>query len=260
MITKKEDLIGTYIKNDNGELRELYVAICEKFLVDGTPKDLMMSNDKWLGPNIDCKVIGVYEGGMLISNNCSSDWKELTISDLKPIPAETPEEKEVLDDIEQLEWETFDSKDLTRTETSSIGFMSGSISNIKTGEDAEKALKDAVELKVGKGLDITTQGQPEFEQVEWKNGDELLWKNGNEEFLECNTGRYIGYDEIENKHIFIRTDVNSYRVAYSYQDGISKPESPEAKKEREELEAAYDLYCHAIDLDTPFDKFCDFIS
>lgn len=59
-------------------------------------------------------------------------------------------------------------------------------------------------------------------------------------------------------------------VTYSYDDGVSIGcawnnrswvniiETPQQREERERLEAAYDLYCHAIDLDTPFDNFCNF--
>lgn len=86
MITCKGDLIGTYIKNDNGELRDLYISLCESLFVDGTPKDLMMSNEEWLGLNRECKFIGVYEGGMWIAHQYRSKEKEITISDLKPIP------------------------------------------------------------------------------------------------------------------------------------------------------------------------------
>lgn len=74
------------------------------------------------------------------------------------------------------------------------------------------------------------------DEVEWKNGDSLLWKNGNGEFLECNAGRYIGYDSVENKHIFVRTDVDTYYIMYAKHSAISKPESQEQKAERERLE------------------------
>lgn len=78
---------------------------------------------------------------------------------------------------------------------------------------------------------------------EWKNGDSLLWENGNGEFLECNTGRYIGYDYEDDLHIFVMTKGAAYRVGYAYRDGIKKPETPEEREDRERLEAAYDLYC-----------------
>ena len=104
MINKKEDLVDTYIVNDNGELRDLYIAICEELDVPGTPKDLFMGKHEWLGLNAECRFIGVYSGGMWISHRCNVEEKELTISDLKPIPTETQEEKEALDAIEQVEW------------------------------------------------------------------------------------------------------------------------------------------------------------
>ncbi|CAH9015947.1 putative coil containing protein [Vibrio phage 242E40-1] len=84
MITCKEDLIGTFIRNDNGELRDLYISLCESLLIAGTPKDLMMSNDNWLGLNRECKFIGVYEGGMWIAHQYRSNEKQLNLEDLKP--------------------------------------------------------------------------------------------------------------------------------------------------------------------------------
>ena len=84
MITCKEDLIGTFIENDNGELRDLYTSICEKMSIDGTPKDLSMNNNDWLGLNRECKFIGVYEGGMWIAHQYRGKEKKLTLEDLKP--------------------------------------------------------------------------------------------------------------------------------------------------------------------------------
>ncbi|KDC46012.1 hypothetical protein, partial [Pseudoalteromonas fuliginea] len=37
-----------------------------------------------------------------------------------------------------------------------------------------------------------------------------------------------------------------------------KPETPQQREDRERLEAAYDLYCHALDKKTTFDSFCNF--
>ncbi|AUR87365.1 hypothetical protein NVP1100O_24 [Vibrio phage 1.100.O._10N.261.45.C3] len=37
-----------------------------------------------------------------------------------------------------------------------------------------------------------------------------------------------------------------------------KPETPQQREDRERLEAAYDLYCYAIDKETLFDSFCNF--
>ena len=198
MITKKEDLIGTYIKNDNGELRELYIAACEALLVDGTPRDLMMSNDEWLGPNIDCKVIGVYEGGMFISNSYCSDGKELTISDLKPIPTETPEEKEALDAIEQVEW---------------------------NGEGLPPV-----------GVECEVRFRTDGEWTDWFSNGKLK----------------AGYDsKLWFSHDFGDCVYPAHDVEFR------KAETPEAKQEREELEAAYDLYIDLAYVNgaTSFDAF-----
>ena len=84
MITCKEDLIGTFIENDNGELRDFYISLCESFLIDGTPRDLGVGNEEWLGLNRECKFIGVYEGGMWIAHKYRSKEKQLTLECLKP--------------------------------------------------------------------------------------------------------------------------------------------------------------------------------
>lgn len=86
--------------------------------------------------------------------------------------------------------------------------------------------------------------------VEWKNGDSLLWKNGNGEFLECNTGRYIGYDSVENKHIFVRTDVDTYYIMHAKHSAISKPESQEQKAERERLDEINEIASFITSLPT----------
>ncbi|WAX23061.1 hypothetical protein pA_gene0020 [Vibrio phage 13VT501A] len=63
------------------------------------------------------------------------------------------------------------------------------------------------------------------QEVEWKNGDELVWMNGNREFLSENTGRYICFDDVSGYHIFVRTNVEKYKVSYSLSDGIQKPKT-----------------------------------
>ena len=83
MITKKEDLLKTYIANDNGKLRDLYLELCESFEVQGTPKDLGCSDASgW-----KCNFIGVYHGGIWIADEIDTESKEakqLTIEDLIP--------------------------------------------------------------------------------------------------------------------------------------------------------------------------------
>ena len=244
MIDKKEDLTGTYIKNDNGELRELYIAVCEKFLVDGTPKDLMMSNDEWLGPNMDCKVIGVYEGGMFISSTYCSDGKELTISDLKPIPTETPEEKEALDAIGCLEpkhgeWWMCDRNGVNTVFLNDEGEWRGdandsySYCNVKPLYRMEKASE-------------------EVEQVEW-NGEglppvgvecEFRFKTNidapeDDDFTSWFYGSVDYYGAVK---VLITSSHEAEGCFWTELVEFRKPETPEAKKEREELEAAYDLY------------------
>lgn len=95
-------------------------------------------------------------------------------------------------------------------------------------------------------IDTTPQQAESLSKNEWKNGDTLLWKNGNGEFLECNTGRYIGYDYEDDFHVFVMTDDGAaYRVGYAHSDGITRPETPAEREERERLESARELYLFA---------------
>ena len=83
MITCKEDLMNTWIENDNGELAELYVGLCTKF-----------GFGKFRSFEADLDIIGLYS-----CNDGNTDpWKlidmeageqrecmrELTLEDLKP--------------------------------------------------------------------------------------------------------------------------------------------------------------------------------
>ena len=261
MIDKKEDLTGTYIKNDNGELRELYIAVCEKFLVDGTPKDLMMSNDEWLGPNMDCKVIGVYEGGMFISNTYCSDGKELTISDLKPIPTETPEEKEALDAIGCLEpkhgeWWMCDRNGVNTVFLNDEGEWRGdandsySYCNVKPLYRMEKASE-------------------EVEQVEW-NGEGLPPVGVECEYFHKPRQLWVKFIPllITNKDTSPNNIPAIYGEWYHPNDCMwepdlidlfdepqfRKPETEEQRKEREELEAAYDLSILEVENPVSYDE------
>ncbi len=116
-------------------------------------------------------------------------------------------------------------------------YRDGIVQFVQTETPQEREALDMIDT-TSKQVESLAKG----DAVEWKNGDSLLWKNGNGEFLECNTGRYIGYDSVENKHIFVRTDVDTYYIMYAKHSAISKPESQEQKAERERLEAAYNLY------------------
>ena len=76
MITKKEDLINTYIVNDHGELRDLYISALGRFGVDTCESDehfLIYEPDDY--PHMDTASFGW--------NNYNNS-RRLTISDLKP--------------------------------------------------------------------------------------------------------------------------------------------------------------------------------
>ena len=91
-------------------------------------------------------------------------------------------------------------------------------------------------------------------EQEWKNGDECEYKDEDDEW--STGGRYVCYDDFASHHVFYATNMTLYHAA---SDQLRKPETQEQKAERERLEAAYDLYCHAqqnktLELDS-FDVF-----
>ncbi len=117
-------------------------------------------------------------------HKCTNEHKG---SDVKPIPSiqtETPEEKEALDAIEQVEWN-------------------------------------------GEGLPpVGAECEFEYPSGRWNKG----YYHG-----ETSSGAIkMHILEYEGGDIETLGGLTKFR----------KPETPEAKKEREELEAAYDLYCH----------------
>ncbi|AUR98908.1 hypothetical protein NVP1256O_69 [Vibrio phage 1.256.O._10N.286.45.F8] len=72
-------------------------------------------------------------------------------------------------------------------------------------------------------------------EVEWKNGDECIF-DGNEYTFGCvnpicDQGSVVIFDEVGDYHGCCI-------------DELSKPETPQQRKDRERLEAAYDLYVH----------------
>lgn len=143
--------------------------------------------------------------------------------------------------ISEAECENYGSTEMSLCWIPKFGFAttlaSKFVDYIPTESKEEREALDMIDT-ASKQVESLAKG----DVVDWKNGDSLLWKNGNGEFLECNTGRYIGYDSVENKHIFVRTDVDTYYIMYAKRSAISKPESQEQKAERGLLEAAYDLY------------------
>lgn len=90
MITCKEDLMNTYIENDFGELREVYLSVCSKFGLhlyhDGEQSfDVNFYDGKY----IRCDKYSLEDSENVlqsIDDNCLGKYneKQLTLSDLKP--------------------------------------------------------------------------------------------------------------------------------------------------------------------------------
>jgi len=108
---------------------------------------------------------------------------------------------------------------------------------------AGKSTKDKIISYINNKLISQTK------EVEWVNGDKCIFSG--EEYTfgcvspVCDQGYVVIFDEVGDYH-------------GCYIGELSKPETKEDREKREELEAAYDLYCYAIDLENPFDKFRNF--
>ena len=86
MITCKEDLINTYIENDQGELRDLYLAKCEDFGLYINPSCYLTGSAIIFSKKCE-KPFGNTDHSSpdlqyLIDNY--GDMKQITLSDLKP--------------------------------------------------------------------------------------------------------------------------------------------------------------------------------
>lgn len=106
------------------------------------------------------------------------------------------------------------------------------------GRDNKRYILRAQALEQA-GFDTTPQqvGSLAGGDSEWKNGDILQfiddegeWKSG---------GRYIAFDAHVSRHVIMTWD----GLFHAGNDDIRKPETPQQRQEREELEAAYELYC-----------------
>lgn len=101
---------------------------------------------------------------------------------------------------------------------------------------------------------------PQTKEVEWVNGlppvgvecefqyPKGRWNKGYYHGLTASKGLKMHILEYEGGRMETLGDLVTFR----------KPETEAERKEREELEAAYDLYCYAIDKETLFDSFCNF--
>ncbi|AUS01505.1 hypothetical protein NVP1286O_14 [Vibrio phage 1.286.O._10N.286.55.C4] len=82
MITCKEDLMNTYIRNDNGELLELYIASCLEFGFHLSPafngSKLLDDEFMFIATGIDGDSVWA------VNNRYDAMTSQLTISDLKP--------------------------------------------------------------------------------------------------------------------------------------------------------------------------------
>ena len=85
MITCKEDLINTYIKNDHGELRELYLSACNKFGLHSYVGDNSDFNSEFYVESfILCNEFSLPDSEGVLQDSNFSSGKEITILDLKP--------------------------------------------------------------------------------------------------------------------------------------------------------------------------------
>ena len=82
MIACKEDLMNTYIRNDNGELLELYIASCLKFGFHLSPafngSELLDDEFMFIATGIDGDSVWA------VNNRYDAMTSQITISDLKP--------------------------------------------------------------------------------------------------------------------------------------------------------------------------------
>lgn len=103
MITCKEDLMNTYIRNDNGELLELYIASCLEFGFHLSPafNDSKLLDDEFMfiATGIDGDSVWA------VNNRYDAMTSQLTISDLKvkqpkPSPTKFVKVEESIFDLE----------------------------------------------------------------------------------------------------------------------------------------------------------------
>ncbi|QZI90965.1 hypothetical protein MYOV024v1_p0040 [Vibrio phage PS34B.2] len=101
MITCKEDLFDTYIKNDFGKLRDLYVSACNEFGIE-----------KFIDCKLDLDVIAVFSCNSGVSDPWElidinredeiSEMTELTLKDLaKPTPTKFVKVEESIFDLKE---------------------------------------------------------------------------------------------------------------------------------------------------------------
>ena len=210
------------IKTDN--LGNFFVSVGHTTC---NPADYCMTNNKFLveGNKIvagdivldESKVVTVKNGEDIHTYNSIVSGEDATfilkakaLEEIKTTPTETLEEKEVLDAI-------------------------------------ETKAAEGLELIGGKvGLDIHEDFRGEVEQAEW-NGEGLPPVG-----VECECFDFDANLWVSAVALNAKTESGEVAVASINESGkfaklfwgckFRKPESPEAKKEREELEAAYDLY------------------
>ena len=189
MITCKEDLIGTYIKNDNGELLKLYI---EKCLSLGFRLSPAFSGGRVLDETLTHVAVGIDRDCVwAVRGNYNAMEKQLTLEDLKP-------------QTKEVEW----------------------VNGLPpVGVECEAVF-----------IEHEHKGYGEFL---------ILGYHSNYVWME-----YIGELGNKSKHYTANIDMVKFR----------KPETEAERKEREELEAAYDLLCvgnRALSVTAPctFDEF-----
>jgi hypothetical protein len=149
--------------------------------------------------------------------------------------------------------------------------------NIQGGIRVVNSNKDWIDVLNGKSamdnkrfiLRAVALEEKPSEKVEW-DGDglppvgvecEYAFIGGDySEWFECKV-LYAG-----RQCVFIRTKDQNLIKSFGCEElsveikttKFRKPETKQQREDRERLEAAYDLYCYAIDKETTFDSFCNF--
>lgn len=202
MITCKEDLINTYIENDHGELRDLYIEKMKEHGIrscgDSDFKYLHEGKKKYIACMTEFNKNGQCEWSCYASD--VDDLKQLTLSDLKPTKEST-----AVETLERMGYE-WHGGELWKPP---LGKPKFEVEYVKAEFDnawqAVKAFEDGEELYtyfqvegwvlVGHAQQVVPNWQVEKlyrrteKQVDWR--DECL------EFL-CETSLLTGDDDIRN--------------------------------------------------------------
>ncbi|AUR82941.1 electron transport accessory protein-like domain protein [Vibrio phage 1.030.O._10N.222.55.F9] len=91
--------------------------------------------------------------------------------------------------------------------------------------------------------------------AKWSVGDSVTKTKGSSW-----TGKVVGYysTSLTPNGYAVESLTEKGSVQIYPEAALCDIETPQQREDRERLEAAYELYCHVIDKETTFDKFCTF--